>query len=1013
MHCVFLLTFISFQAFSQEEETLEPGSVINTEFYDQINAIFARLELSRVPYGLLKDFALEQTDLGNYDGIYLVDSNKVDISAFNNIYQTLQSAKVNSSAYSFTPLSTLGQLNLSRRSPGKIVLSGLFFRYSQIKENAVQNGQIRIVDNQVYDIYNGGTWQNPYDVKNAFAISASTNYYEGKTQQFVLPADLWLSNDLGSVGSIAFDAGDGQGFRTILPGQPIGVNYADGGNKSIIFKITLTDQTILQSHSDIFIAPSVRDNSSLDIIPVTSAEAFQGLFGGGTMTIQYANKTLGLRKPVIIAEGFDTGHIINPDKEFGDNDYNGFQSMVKKAGNSEELNALLYGPNSEYDLVYVDWNIGTDDIHRNALLFKEIIRRVNAMKAQSGSISKNIIIGQSMGGLITRWALKDMENKGEDHQTRLFVSFDTPHQGANVPLGYQDMAIHLRKQYIRSGVGLSLELISLFSGNVTLNDKLQLAKTPAAKQMLINYVNPSYDIDNSFHNAWQAELRSMGYPQGFAGSPIRNIAVSNGTECGKMLAAAPPGSELTSIDASGNTRFLTDLIGGFFPLWAILPIATGKPAFLLEIFPGKSSITADVKIRTIAEGGGNQVYYNKVTYKKKILYLIPVSATLLHQANDAPSGMLTYDSYPGGYFDTQFNPTPEIAEQNWLVKYQINIRHQPRFSFVPAASALDIGSGANTLTDIDYKTMYRGAVPPTGSKATPFANFITAKGANEYHTIINPVNSKWLTDEIIGLNPVAEDCAIRCVANDNLEGPVDICQSGTCRLANIPTGLNIQWIATGNIRITGPSDLTEVTVVKTADAGTGKLEARLSSSCANVNIEKQINIKTLYPLFDVPANISSLNGIISVSNPQPDWQYLWTFPGQGNRIDTNPFIRFNYARGTFPSRIDLTLRVTDACGSVGYYSRTVFFENTQGTFRVYPIPVDAQLFIETNAITLPSNGMNTYTAILYTENMTEVRRATFTSRSGGNQTSINTSALPNGTYYLHIGTDKRIIIVKH
>ena len=56
------------------------------------------------------------------------------------------------------------------------------------------------------------------------------------------------------------------------------------------------------------------------------------------------------------------------------------------------------------------------------MLLKDVIRRVNTLKAQAGSSARNVIIGQSMGGLITRWALKEMENAGEQHQTNLFIS---------------------------------------------------------------------------------------------------------------------------------------------------------------------------------------------------------------------------------------------------------------------------------------------------------------------------------------------------------------------------------------------------------------------------------------------------------------------------------------------------------------------------------------------------------------------------------------------------------------
>jgi alpha-beta hydrolase superfamily lysophospholipase len=63
-----------------------------------------------------------------------------------------------------------------------------------------------------------------------------------------------------------------------------------------------------------------------------------------------------------------------------------------------------------YDIIYVDWGIGTDYIQNNAELLKKAIRWVNQNKIGS---EKNVVLGQSMGGLIARYALKDMEDNGK------------------------------------------------------------------------------------------------------------------------------------------------------------------------------------------------------------------------------------------------------------------------------------------------------------------------------------------------------------------------------------------------------------------------------------------------------------------------------------------------------------------------------------------------------------------------------------------------------------------------
>ncbi|MNR64764.1 hypothetical protein D3C85_1875170 [compost metagenome] len=57
-----------------------------------------------------------------------------------------------------------------------------------------------------------------------------------------------------------------------------------------------------------------------------------------------------------------------------------------------------------------------------------------------------------------------------------------------------------------------------------------------------------------------------------------------------------------------------------------------------------------MQLYATADGGGNQVYYNKVTYTKKLLWLIPITTTLTSDVRNAPTGMLSYESYAGGLY---------------------------------------------------------------------------------------------------------------------------------------------------------------------------------------------------------------------------------------------------------------------------------------------------------------------------------------------------------------------------
>lgn len=72
---------------------------INTSFADRMNYIFQPLEKNRVPTGLLLDYAMEFTNLSNFNGTALTDSNMVMASEFWEIYNTLYLSRIHSNGF--------------------------------------------------------------------------------------------------------------------------------------------------------------------------------------------------------------------------------------------------------------------------------------------------------------------------------------------------------------------------------------------------------------------------------------------------------------------------------------------------------------------------------------------------------------------------------------------------------------------------------------------------------------------------------------------------------------------------------------------------------------------------------------------------------------------------------------------------------------------------------------------------------------------------------------------------
>uniref|UniRef100_UPI0040498DDA T9SS type A sorting domain-containing protein n=1 Tax=Flavobacterium sp. TaxID=239 RepID=UPI0040498DDA len=797
---------------------------INTEFANKMNFAFQPLEKNRVPFGLLKDQAFEFTELSAYNGV-VTDSNYVQPVTIKQIYNTLLSARIHASASQFIQPDEYEQRWQANRSQGIITLSGLFYNYAQFNVNAVTSNKLQVINNQFKDKYIGSTWQNPYETKQVFAIAPSVRKYKGYNLSIKFPANLWFTNATQSVQNIQIDANDGLGYRTTTFGQILSVTYTSSGLKSWKYKITLNNGQILYSHSKIIIEeglvtiPHIDSYGANQIIkqPTTNnlsntnelgrkniiaTKDYNGSFGSAKVVIDYASADRKIRRPLIVAEGFDQGILTNPEEEFGITSYLDFKTIVNNS-QSGELQSLLTNVNTkQYDIIWVDWNNGVDYIQKNAYVLEEVIKWVNNEKLANNSSQSNVVLGASMGGLIVRFALKDMEDNSLPTQTSLYISHDAPHQGANFPIGYQYMSRHALHQYVQSPLLLAggEVIMPLFTDGVTPLDFLLLQNTPAARQMLINYVGINYGITNTFHNDWQTELRLKGYPS------MRKIAISNGNHCATTQ-NAPAGANLLSIDGNYSTGWLTDIVLTAFPsvnssIFQSLAILTNEPGFLVGILPGGNKIKLDFKVNSLPSAGTNQIYKGKITYTKKLLWLVNINVTITDKSFNSPTNTLPYDYYPGGTIETGIRNSATASGgsfwQQAFVKYKMNISTEPSFCFIPTTSALDIGLGNVILNNDDYLKKYNvnaGLVTP---KVSPFNNYITSfqdsfildfedniQSTNEHHIYLHLRNANWLAREIDNIpnNNQVFNCSFMC-NNTQITGVDLLCTTATYQAPN-------------------------------------------------------------------------------------------------------------------------------------------------------------------------------------------------------------------------------------
>jgi hypothetical protein len=291
-----------------------------------------------------------------------------------------------------------------------------------------------------------------------------------------------------------------------------------------------------------------------------------------------------------------------------------------------------------------------------------------------------------------------------------------------------------------------------------------------------------------------------------------------------------PGSDLLSVNGSIRSGVLTDVLltlGGIYSGLG-LAILFEDPALLLGALPGGSRFNVDIRARALPPAGmSSQVYRGKISYTKKLLWFINITANLTNESFNNPIN-LSLDTYPGGQYelfnlnnidffdDYDGDGDSSGTSQFWADIFnatigngKIEIGGQESFNFIPTTSALDVGSGNSQLFNGDYLAKYNASMPPVGSRAIPFHNFTTSfdlSGNNEEHISFNKRNGDWLAVELdaTALNEDIFDCTFICDFKDwEITGQDTFCDSA---IFSVPAGAPAyNWSYPGVITTPDPS----------------------------------------------------------------------------------------------------------------------------------------------------------------------------------------------------------------
>ncbi|WP_040281353.1 T9SS type A sorting domain-containing protein [Psychroserpens damuponensis] len=353
---------------------------------------------------------------------------------------------------------------------------------------------------------------------------------------------------------------------------------------------------------------------------------------------------------------------------------------------------------------------GADFMERNAMLLVDLINTLNTDKVGDEDL---VIIGPSMGGLISRFALNYMESNAIDHETRLWISFDAPHNGANVPLGFQHQF-----NFLANGLGDDLNIVEL---QPIVNG---LLKSPAARQLLVDHFeahllngsdvefDPTKLLPDA-HPYRDVFLSNIGgYPQN-----TRNVSMINGSGIG------------TPYQSTSNT-----------------PVTPGFTVIndTFDVPDSPLPTTAQIGINLTPATLDNSQLISKILVQVNFIGTIDlVDVEINAQAPTFSDGV---DAASGGLFDLS-GFTADLGSEGLIGDFLTSLQLD-KFSFIPSVSGMALQI---TNDEIDwYHDINLGTPESSGDTTnnTPFVNWYMPDN-NENHVELTEQNVTFALSEIM------------------------------------------------------------------------------------------------------------------------------------------------------------------------------------------------------------------------------------------------------------------------
>lgn len=865
-----LASFLFLEANSQ---TIPAGENIS------LDQQLSNINQTSVTSGIIYERVIQIANIYNFNS-----TTTFNTANFNYFQQALDEMNRASNGTKFTTLDNFKNLIATTTAENQVDLSILNTQYHILNYNEDNPSQGGLTFNTSTNKFVQISGKVPFYMLNTSIIAPTKDYVSGTSVIYKIRNDLYFKNGTKNIKTLVANFGDGINRTLIssqlLTNQNITVNYTSSGEKISTFTITYSDNTTLTTYGKIF----------FQFVDSTSRDATAGCFAtdpykqdfqlqadipfagyvAGDPTIKakidyrvfYGNTNTDkkIRKPIIIIDGFDPGDkrkIEDCDCEnipdcAARNTTNGvFDSEKHRA--MVDLMEYYNGPSKKlllpelrllgYDVImvnhpkYTTTNLqngqtvsidgGAYYIESNAMALVKLLIQTKQLLINNGSTNNIAVIGPSMGGQISRYALAYMEKNNIPHNTYLWVSIDSPHLGANIPLGDQALLNLVKNSSHEAKAFYEKDLSSPAAQQQLIEFHREGSSYHLVNQNFLNAQTTSQGMPNNRGNSFFQRHYNNQFSNGLTNSNgwpmnLRKISLVNGSLSGSKETITSNGQPFYNF-ANDNEKVLN--LRGFQRVNISSPF--GSITFRIHI--------ASLEANFLPTSGSGDT---KIARFKKLFNDRTTKAP-----NYNPRGNM--DNVPGGHFGAQSeianptqntNPVPGTYPlTNWSLNnlsinnfiYSISqmlggsewYLHEfnPIHSFIPSFSALGhLQPNQNWANPLNTNLKC-----PTNN-LTPFDSYF-GLSKNTQHTSFTKESVNWLLKELAGQPQVP----YFPVEPNTLVGLDKICLNTTTTYSftnpcAVPSAV-INWSISPNLELISQSDYN--IVVKGTENGQGTITA--------------------------------------------------------------------------------------------------------------------------------------------------------------------------------------------